>query len=51
MMQRELATSNLITPENESANALYIQLGLPYAQNLKGFSYFAFCSPFLYSQE
>lgn len=35
MMQRELATSNLITLENESANALYVQLGLLYAQNLK----------------
>lgn len=33
--QRELVTNNLITLEDELANALYIQLELPYAQNLK----------------
>lgn len=35
MIQRELATSNLIKLENESANALYIQLGDLSAQNLE----------------
>lgn len=40
MIQRELLTSNLITLEDELANALYIQLGLPYEQNLKWFAYF-----------